>query len=140
LSTHENFQRDAQSETGSNRSFGIVFTVVFLVIGLAPLMSDETVRYWSLGLATLCLAVSLLRPALLAPFNKVWGRLGHILSRIVNPIVLGLMFFGVITPTGLIMRLAGKDILRLRLEKNQKSYWIDRTPPGPAPDTMKNQF
>jgi hypothetical protein len=140
LSTHEDFQRKAPPETGSNRSFGIVFFVVFLIVATAPLLSAEPVRYWSLGLAFLCLLVSFVRPALLAPFNKLWGRLGYILSKIVNPLVLGLMFFGVITPTGIIMRLAGKDILRLRLDKTAKSYWIDRTPPGPAPESMKNQF
>jgi hypothetical protein len=86
------------------------------------------------------LAAALLRPAVLAPLNRVWTRFGLLLHRIVSPVVLGIMFFVVITPMGLIMRALGKDPLRLRLEREARSYWIERRPPGPPPDTLNNQF
>jgi hypothetical protein len=140
MSTHEDFRRENGPETGSNRNFGFVFTVAFLVIGLAPLFSEAPVRFWSLGMALAIFLIALASPAMLAPFNKLWGRLGLFLGRIVNPIVLGIMFFGIISPTGLIMRLFGKDPLLLRLEPSKKSYWISRVPPGPSPESMKNQF
>jgi hypothetical protein len=140
VSTHEDFRRENGAETGSNRSFGFVFTVVFVVVGLAPIFSDAPVRIWSVGIAAAIFLISLARPTMLAPFNKLWSRLGHFLGRIVNPVVLGIMFYGIISPTGLIMRLAGKDPLRLRFDRSAPSYWIPRVPPGPAPDTMKNQF
>jgi hypothetical protein len=140
VSTHEDFRRENGAETGSNRSFGYVFTVVFLVIALLPLYAGEPFREWSLGCAVVIFLISLARPSMLSPFNKLWGRLGHLMGRIVNPVVLGIMFYGIISPTGLIMRLAGKDPLRLQIDPSTKSYWIPRVPPGPAPDTMKNQF
>jgi hypothetical protein len=84
--------------------------------------------------------VAWLSPAALAPLNRVWTRFGLLLHRIVSPVVLGVMFFVVVTPMGLIMRALGKDPLRLRFDRDARSYWIDRRPPGPAPDTLNNQF
>jgi len=86
------------------------------------------------------LVVAWLRPAVLAPLNRAWTRFGLLLHRIVSPIVLGVMFFVVITPMGLVMRALGKDPLRLRYDREARTYWIDRRPPGPAPDTLNNQF
>lgn len=125
---------------GSDRSFGIVFCVVFAVIGLYPLLGGGDVRLWSLGLAAAFLLVALVRPGLLAPLNRWWLKFGLLLGRIVSPLAMGLVFFLVMTPTGLIMRLLGKDLLRLRLEPAAESYWIERRPPGPAPETMTHQF
>ena len=137
---HEDFSRGAEARGSSERSFGIVFAVVFLVIGLWPLAGDAGVRWWAVGVAGVVLALGLGRPALLAPLNRTWTRLGLILNRLASPVVMGVLFYLVITPTGLVLRALGKDPLRQRLEPGAKSYWIERRPPGPAPDTMRNQF
>jgi hypothetical protein len=136
---HENLgQREVKQS--SDRSFGIVFTVVFVVIGLFPLIDAGAVRLWSLAVAAVILIVALARASLLAPFNRAWLKFGLLLHRIVNPLVMGLIFYLAVTPTALVMRLLGKDPLRLAFEPDAKTYWIDREPPGPAPDTMKQQF
>ncbi len=137
---HETHQRDETVPLSSNRSFGFVFVAVFLVVGLLPLFSSRHVRGWSLIVAAVFLAVSLAAPAMLAPLNRLWAQFGLLLHRIVSPVVLGIMFFGVITPMGLLMRLLGKDLLRLRADPDAKSYWVDRKPPGPARDSFKHQF
>ncbi len=124
----------------SDRSFGIVFAVFFAFLGLAPLWKHAPLRPWSLALSGLFLAVGLLRPTLLHPLNQAWIKLGLLLGRIVNPIVMGLLFFIVVAPTALIFRMLGKDPLRLKLNSSASSYWIERRPPGPAPQTMSNQF
>ena len=138
--THEDFGRGENVEGSSDRAFGLVFCGVFTVVGLWPLTGARPIRTWALGVAVVFLAVSLLRPALLAPLNRLWLRLGLILQRITNPIVLGLLFFGTVLPIGLLMRLTGKNPLRLGFDRDARSYWIERRPPGPAPDTMPRQF
>jgi len=138
--THETFTRDEAVKGSSDRSFGIVFTILFVVIGLWPLWSDGDVRNWSLILAAFILAVALIRPALLAAFNRAWMKFGLLLHKITNPIIMGLIFFLAVTPTALIMRAMGKDPLRRKFDQSAPSYWIDRDPPGPEPDTMKQQF
>ena len=138
--THEDFARDEAVAGSSDRGFGIVFTVVFLAVGLWPLTGGNGLRWWSLALAAAFLAAALLRPTLLAPLNRLWTRFGLLLHKLVNPLVMGLMFFAVITPMGVVMRRLGKDPMRLRRDAAVESYWIAREPPGPAPDSMKNQF
>ncbi len=86
------------------------------------------------------LIVGLVRPSLLAPLNRLWFRLGLLLHKIVNPVVMGLLFYGAILPTGIVMRLMGKDLLKLGLDRHSDSYWIVRQPPGPAPEAMRDQF
>ena len=114
---------------------------VFVVVGLWPLLSgDGTVRMWSLIVAALLFGVSVTVPGALSPFNTVWLKLGLLLSRIVNPIVLGLMFYLVITPFGLALKLFRKDLLNLQHDPSATSYWIQRKPPGPTPESMRNQF
>ncbi len=137
---HEDLGRSQEIKTSSDRAFGLVFTVVFVIIAAWPLLGGEAPRWWSAGIAGLFLAASFIRPAILAPLNRLWTRFGLLLHKIVNPIVMGVMFFGVVTPTGLIMRAFGKDPMRLRRDPAAASYWIEREPPGPAPDTMKQQF
>jgi hypothetical protein len=137
---HESFDRKDPVSSSSNRGFGLVFAVVFTIIGLWPWLFGGQVRIWSLVVGAAFLVVAWLWPAALAPLNRVWTRFGMLLHRIVSPVVLGVMFFVVVTPTGLLMRALGKDPLRLRLDRNAGSYWIDRQPPGPAPDTLNNQF
>ena len=127
-------------KTASDRSFGVVFTVVFLIIAGWPMLSGGGVRGWSLALAGLFALAAGLRPVWLAPLNRQWTRLGLFLHRIVNPLVLGLIFILTIMPTGLVMRLLGKDPLRLKKDPAAASYWIERQPPGPAPESLPRQF
>ena len=136
----ESFERDEPAHGSSDRSFGFVFTGVFLVIGLAPLLHDRPMRIWSLAVAAAFLAVALVRASLLAPLNRLWTRFGLLLHKVVNPIVMGVIFYLAITPFGLAMRLIGKDPLRRGFDRAATSYWVDRTPPGPAPQSMSHQF
>jgi hypothetical protein len=138
--THENFARDHEVVGSSDRSFGLTFAAFLALIGLWPLVRGAPMRIWSLGLSAVFLALALGRPALLAPLNRIWLRIGLAMHRVVNPLVLGAMFYGVITPIGLAMRWAGRDALRTRRDPGARSYWIERRPPGPAPETMSNQF
>lgn len=137
---HENLAREEAVEGSSDRAFGIVFTVVFAVIGAWPLPWGNPPRIWALVLAAAFLAVALAAPALLAPLNRLWLRLGLLLHKIITPLVMGLIFFLAVTPTGLILRAMGKDPLRLRRDAAANSYWIHRTPPGPPPGSIRNQF
>lgn len=127
-------------ELPSNRSFGLVFMAFFLIVALWPLFSGGGVRIWSFWVSGVFAALALLLPAPLAPLNRLWFKLGLLLGRIVSPIAIGIVFFVVVTPMGILMRLAGKDLLRLRLDRGASTYWIPRTPPGPEPGSLKNQF
>ncbi len=140
VGTHERLSGDEHVQVSSDRSFGIVFAVVFTIITLWPVLSGGMPHWWALVVAVVCGTLALVRPALLAPFNRLWTRFGLLLNKITSPLIMGLLFYGVITPFGLVMRLAGKDPLRLRFDPSAESYWIERVPPGPAPETIKNQF
>ena len=120
----------------SNKSFGLVFFIVFLLICLYPLINGQSIRVWSLIISLIFLVLGLLNSKFLAPLNKVWFKFGIFLGKIISPIVMGIIFFLVVTPTGLIMRILGKDLLNLKYNKN-KSYWIEKT--GPK-SKMNNQF
>ena len=120
----------------SNRSFGIVFFVVFLLIAIYPLIYNGEIRLWSLLISFIFLILGLLNSKALTPLNKIWFKFGILLGKIVSPIILGIIFFFVVTPIGLIMRILGKDLLNLKFNTN-KSYWIEKK--GPK-SKMKNQF
>lgn len=137
---HENLGGHEKLEVGSDRSFGFVFTAFFAVVGLFPLLRGGEPRLWALIASGAFLLVALVLPRVLHPLNIVWMMFGALLGRIVAPIVLGLLFFLTVTPMALVMRAMGKDHLRLKWSKDEESYWIERTPPGPAPESMKNQF
>ena len=138
---HEDLTRRHESaKTGTDRAFGLIFSGVFAVIAVVPLLSGRSVRAWSLAVAAAFLIVALAKPSLLRPIHKAWLRLGGVLQKITNPLVMALLFYGVVTPTALIMRLFGQDPLRLRFDPQAKSYWIERRPPGPDPQTMRHQF
>jgi Saxitoxin biosynthesis operon protein SxtJ len=125
----------------SDRSFGLTFVVVFLIIAAWQGWAGRSgVAYTFLGLALAILTVAFTRPALLHGLNRAWMRFGALLHNIVNPIVLGGIYFLVFTPVAVVMRLAGRDALRRKLDTQAKSYWIDRDPPGPPPDSLPNQF
>ena len=120
----------------SNKSFGIVFFIIFLVISLWPLLNYGNIRIWSLTLSIIFLTLGLINSKILTPLNRLWFKFGLMLGKIVSPIVLGIVFFLVVTPTGIIMRLIGKDLLNLK-KKNYESYWIEKDNEN---NTMKNQF
>jgi hypothetical protein len=127
-------------EGSSNRSFGLVFSGFFLIVALLPAVHGNSPRYWALVVSAVFLALALSVPSVLGPFNRIWVKFGQLLHRIVSPVALAILFFCVVTPTGLLLRLLGKDVLRLRFDKAAASYWIPRTPPGPAAESLKNQF
>ena len=120
----------------SNRNFGIVFFIVFLVIAIYPLINSSEIRLWSLILSLFFLLLGLIDSKILTPFNKLWFKFGIFLGKIISPLVMGIIFFFVVTPIGFIMRLLSKDILNLKYN-NENSYWIKKT--GPK-SKMKNQF
>ncbi len=138
--THENFAEHAPSGGGSNRSFGIVLSVAFLLLAIFPLSSSAPLSALAFGISTILSVTALASPARLAPFNRLWTKLGLVLHRIVSPVMLGIIFFLVVTPTGLLMRLTGKDLLRRKFDRASKSYWIERDPAGPSAESLKNQF
>ena len=121
---------------GSNRSFGIVFFVVFFLISIYPLTNSESIRVWSLTLSLIFLVLGLLNSKLLLPLNKIWFKFGLFLGKIISPIIMGIIFFFVVTPIALLMKLFRKDLLNLKFNNN-KTYWIEKT--GPE-SKMKNQF
>ena len=138
--THEDFSRSQHVKASGNRAFGWVFVAVFLIVALWPLAFGTAPRWWSLILSGLLAAVTVAAPALLTIPNRLWQRFGLLLHRIVSPVVLGFMFFIVVTPMGLLMRVFAKDNLRLRRDGAAESYWVKREPPGPQPDSMPHQF
>ena len=121
---------------GSNRSFGLVFFAFFLIIAVYPLTIGENPKYWLIILSLIFLILGLLKSNILSPLNNLWFKFGLLLGSIISPIVMGIVFFIVITPISLIMKILGKDLLNLNKNKNN-SYWIEKT--GPK-STMKNQF
>ena len=137
---HEDFTPKTTIKASSERAFGLVFAAVFAIVALYPLISHAPVRWWSVAVAAAFAVAAFAAPKALAPLNRLWMRLGALLHKIVSPIVLGFMFFLVITPTGWLMRLFRKDPLRLRFDGDAKSYWIERSPPGPPPETFRDQF
>ena len=120
----------------SNRSFGIVFFVVFVLIAFYPLINQGDIRIWSLIVSLIFLVLGLLNSKILNPLNKVWFKFGIFLGKIVSPLVMGIIFFFVVTPIGFLMRLLKKDLLNLKFKDN-KSYWIEKNEPK---SKMKNQF
>jgi hypothetical protein len=139
-STHESFSRDETVTAGSDRSFGIVMAAAFSVLAVLNAWHGGRVWPWTAGVAVLFVIAALFYPAVLNPLNRAWLKLGLLLHTVVNPIVMALVFYGTVLPTGLVARGMGKDLLRLKLQPDARSYWIVRRPPGPAPETMEDQF
>jgi predicted membrane protein len=121
---------------GSNRSFGIIFFIVFLIIALWPILNSENIRVWSLIISIFFLFLGIFNSKLLTPLNKLWMKFGLLLGKIVSPVVMTVIFFGVVTPTGLVMRIFGKDILKLN-KNNNNSYWENK---DNSNNNMNNQF
>jgi hypothetical protein len=139
-SLHEDLDRKQETQGSSNRAFGIVFAVFFVLVALSPLRVHHPVRLWAFPVAGMFLLVGLLKPVWLHPLNKYWTKLGLLMGRIVSPVITAVLFYAVVTPTALLFRILGKDPLRLAHDPSARSYWIERQPPGPAPETMANQF
>jgi Mg2+/Co2+ transporter CorB len=129
--------RYIQTEQSSEKSFGIVFSIVFLIVALYPLVNSEGLRMWALIVSVVFLLLAFVTPKVLTLPNKLWFKFGMLLGSIIAPIVMALVYFVTVLPTGLIMRLLGKDLLKQKLDKNAKSYWIKRDEPM---GSMKNQF
>jgi fumarate reductase subunit D len=140
LQLHEDLRRESEIKTSSDRSFGLVFAGFFgILAGLSGWREGQVWPYW-LGAAAVMLVTALIFPRGLAPANRAWTRLGLLLFKVVNPIVMFVLYVITIVPMGKARQWLGHDPLRLRLDRKAASYWIDRDPPGPPPATMKNQF
>ena len=123
-------------KVGSNKNFGIVFFIFFLIVALYPLVNQESIRIWAVILSVTFLILGLINSQALTPLNILWFKFGILLGKIISPIVMGLVFFLVVTPTGIIMRLLKKDLLKLKKNK-LNTYWINRSE---SKSDMKNQF
>ena len=121
----------------SNRNFGLVFFIVFLIVALWPLKNEEDIRLWSLALSIIFFILGILNSKLLTPLNKLWFKFGIFLGSIVSPIIMGVVYFIVVTPTGVFMRLLGKDLLKTSKEKHTSTYWMKR---NKQQSSMKKQF
>jgi hypothetical protein len=122
---------------GTNRNFGLVFFATFLIVSFWPLMYSEPIRVWAIFISLLFLILGLTNSKILTPLNKLWFKFGIILGNIVSPIVMGLVFFLVVTPIGLFMKIIGKDFLNLKYDNKKRTYWIKRDKPS---GSMKRQF
>jgi len=128
--------KNMELKMSSNKSFGVVFSLFFFIISFYPTLNDEEIKIWSLIICLILLLISFIYPKILTPFNKIWFKFGILLGAIISPIVMGFVFFMVVTPTSLIMKLLGKDLLNLK-KNNKNSYWIENTT---IKSKMKNQF
>jgi hypothetical protein len=124
----------------SNRSFGTLFVVVFALVGAYSWWRGGALWPWAFGLSALTLALTLAKPDALTPANRAWMKLAELLNRVVSPIVLGVIFYGMFTPIAWGMRWAGRDAMKRRFEPESRTYWVDRDPPGPDPAGLPNQF
>jgi hypothetical protein len=137
---HEEFTRHESVANSSERSFGLTVGAVCCGIGALRLYYGQSYAFWVMGLGIVLAVLALLRPSVLVPLNRLWMQLGLLLSRIINPVIMTLLYCVTIVPVGVAMKLRGKDLLRLKYDPSAASYWILREPPGPAPDSMRNQF
>ena len=128
---------NSKVKISSNRSFGLVFFVVFLIVALWPLKNEEDIRLWSLALSIIFIILGILNSKLLTPLNKLWFKFGILLGSIVSPLIMGLVYFFVVTPMGVLMRILGKDLLKKDKVKNVSTYWIKR---DKQKSSMKKQF
>ena len=137
---NEPTNRNAKTGASSDRSFALFFALAFLLVGIQPVLRGHNVRGWALALSAAFVVTAFTIPFILAPINRLWTRFGMLLHGIISPWALAILYLVAIMPVGLIMQLFRKDPLRLRLDKNATSYWIVRSPPGPDPESLKNQY
>ena len=129
--------KNQKIKIASNKSFGIVFSIVFLVIAFWPMLNGNEINYWLLAISIVFLILGLINSKILTPLNKLWFKFGIFLGGIIAPIIMGIIFFLVVTPVGFIMKILGKDLLRKKIDKKRHSYWIKR---DKRTGTMKQQF
>ena len=137
---HENLDKEEEVKVSSDRSFGIVFTLVFLAMGVWVVSGGQSKGWFFFVSAVLFLVAAIARPSILGPLNRAWAKFGLLLGQVFNPLLLGVIFFLVVTPMAVIRRLLGKDSLHLKSKSNLESYWIDRSPAGPKFGSMTKQF
>ena len=137
---HERLEYAEDLQGSSDRVFGLVFCVFWSVVALAPLIKGGAIRVWAVIFGAVFLLAALVMPTLLGPLNRLWQRFGRLLRSVTNPVVMAILFFSTVVPFGLIMRLLNRDVLRLKWERASATYWVPRNPPGPRPDSMKDQF
>lgn len=141
MSAHETFQRDEEIKGSSNRVFGFVIGTFFLILGIAPLRHGHSSPRWAfLEVSALFFFAGAALPWTLRPLNWGWTRFAHVLQKITNPIVMGILFYLLITPVALVLKLLGKDPLNRSFDPGAKSYWVIRQPPGPTPESLRQQF
>ena len=128
--------KNSNTKIGSNKSFGIVFFVFFFIVSIFPLSDDGNIRIWSLIISVIFLILAILNSKILTPLNQIWFKFGILLGRFVSPVVMGIVFFAIVTPTSVIMRILQKNLLNLK-KNNKKTYWIERSK---IKSKMKNQF
>lgn len=133
-------QEYSKIEVGSSRSFAVVFAVVFAIIGAYPLLRGGDPRLWALAIAGAFVVVGVVYPKALQPLNVLWFKFGMLLGRIINPLVMLIIYVVTVVPIGIILRLVGKDLLSLKIDDSTSSYWIVRAPPGPEPKSLEDQF
>ena len=140
MGAHEDFSRKHEIRAASDRSFGIVFAVFFALVAVWPVIHRRPIHWWAFAVSGVLLLVTLVQPCYLHPLNRTWMRLAVLFNGIVTPIIMSLLFFGIFTPIAMLFRLQGKNPLRLGFERDSKSYWLERNPPGPPPESMARQF
>jgi hypothetical protein len=140
MATNEPFQSHRKVTMGTERNFGIVFAALFAIVGFGPLYHGNAIRWWAIALGVVFLVCAGAAPQLLRPLNYLWFKFGLLLHHVVNPVVMGALYFGAIVPMGLLLRVLGKDLLRLKFDRASASYWIPRDPPAPPPGGMTKQF
>ena len=128
--------KNSNIKIGTNKSFGIVFFIFFLIVSIFPLLNNGDIRVWSLIISLIFLILGILNSKILTPLNQIWFKFGILLGRFVSPVVMGIIFFAIVTPTSLIMRVLQKNLLNLK-KGNKKTYWIERSK---IKSKMKNQF
>ncbi len=138
--THERLVVEEVVTGSSNRAFGLTFALVFAFVGLWPLVRGRPVRGWAVIVAAIFLLAALAIPLVLSPLKRLWLKFGLLLHACMSPVIMGLVFYSTVTPMGIVGRMLGWDPLRLRFESDALTYWIERDPPGPTPDTMPRQF
>jgi hypothetical protein len=138
MSSHEPIVSHRRIVASSDRSLGLVFAGFFVIVAIVPLLHRSGVRWWALGVAAPFLLLACAAPRLLAPLNRLWSSLGLALGRVVGPVVMAVVYYGVVVPIGLIVQ--RKDPLRLERDPGAATYWVERDPPGPARDSMRRQF
>ncbi len=138
--THEVPQEDKAPQGSSDRAFGLVLGIFFVILGVWPIFRGGPLRLSALAAGGIILSLAAFLPVLLHPFNRLWIRLGRLLAMVTNPIIMGILFYVLFTPFAFFLRLAGKDPLRLKFDRNADTYWMNRRPAGPLPETMRNQY